>query len=141
VEQAPQRIARAARVSKPASSPSGSKRPAKGAVVEDAGGYAEPETFGVVTNLHTWARTPAVEPGSLLSVDLFIDPINPYQPGINLYPFVVKSRSVQQPEGTLVIEEGEAHVTGMTRIQRYGPTLIVFASAIVVISIIAVLAF
>jgi hypothetical protein len=140
VEQAPRRIARAARVSKPASSQSGSKRPAKGVVVQDAG-YAETETFGVFTGLQTWARSPAVEPGSLLSVDLLIDPANPYQPGINLYPFVVKSRSVQQPEGTLVVEEGEAQITGITRIQRYGPMLIVFASAIVLISIMAVLVF
>lgn len=140
VEQAPRRIARAARMSKSASSQVGSKQPAKGAVVQDVS-YAETETFGVFTSMQTWARTPAVEPGSLLSVDLLIDPVNPYQPGINLYPFVVKSRSIQQPEGTLVIEQGEAQITGITRIQRYGPMLIVFAVAIVVISIIAVLVF
>jgi hypothetical protein len=140
VEQAPKRIARAARVSKSTSSRAGSKRSAKGTAVQDAG-LAETETFGVFTSLQTWARTPAVEPGSLLSVDLLIDPVDPYRPGINLYPFVVKSRSIQQPEGTLVVEKGEAQITGITRLQRYGPMLIVFASAVVVISIIAVLVF
>jgi hypothetical protein len=140
VEQAPKRIARAARVSKSKSPRAGSKRPVKGAVVQDAG-YAETETFGVSTSLQTWARTPAVEPGSSLSVDLLIDPVDPYRPGINLYPFVVKSRSIQQPEGTLVVEEGEAQIRGITRVQRYGPMLIIFASAVAVISIIAVLVF
>lgn len=140
VEQAPGRIARAARVSKSAVSRPDSKRPAARAIVQDAGS-AGAETSGVFTSLQTWARTPAVEPGSLLSVELLIDSVNPYQSGINLYPFVVKSRSVQQPEGTLVIERGEAQIRGITRIQRYGPMLIVFASAAVVISIVAVLVF
>jgi hypothetical protein len=98
-------------------------------------------TFDVYVDGQSWSRTPFVEPGNSLGVDLLIDPVDPYQPGINLYPFEVKSRSAQQPEATLVIEEGEAQVAGITRLQRYGPMLAIFAAAVAVIALIAALAF
>lgn len=140
VQQLPKRMARATRVSKPASSPAPQRQPVSGAVVQDAH-YAETEAFGALAGTQTWARTPFLEPGSSLTVDLLIDPVDPYWPGISLYPFVVKSRSIQQSEGTLVVEEGEAQVTGMTRIQRYGPMLVAFTLACTAISIMAVLVF
>ncbi len=141
VQQMPKRIARVTRVSKPASPSSAPGQPASDAVVQDAHYDAETEAFGALAGTQTWARTPFLEPGSTLTVDLLIDPIDPYRPGISLYPFVVKSRSIQQSEGTLVVEEGEAQVTGMTRIQRYGPMLVAFALACAAISIMAILVF
>jgi hypothetical protein len=139
VEQMPKRVARATRVSRPVSR-SAPRQSARGAVVQDAH-YAETEAFGALAGTQTWARTPSLEPGSSLTVDLLIDPVDPYRPGISLYPFVVKSRSIQQSEGTLVVEEGEAQITGMTRIQRYGPILVAFALACTAISIMAILVF
>jgi hypothetical protein len=139
VQQMPRRIARVARVSKPVSS-SAPRQPVSGAVVQHAP-YAEPEAFGALAGTQTWARTPSLEPGSTLTVDLLIDPVDPYWPGISLHPFVVRSRSIQQSEGTLVVEEGEAQVTGMTRIQRYGPILVAFTLACTAISIMAILVF
>jgi hypothetical protein len=102
----------------------------------------EAETVNVASpEAQAWSQTPAVDPGGKLAVGLRIDPVNPYRPGVSIYPFMVKSRSLQQPEGTLVVEEGESQFTGMTPFQRYGPSLAIFASAFIVISIIAVLVF
>jgi hypothetical protein len=140
VQQMPKRIARATRVSKPASPSSAPRQPTSDAVVQDAH-YAETEAFGALAGTQTWARTPFLEPGSTLTVDLLIDPVDPYRPGISFYPFVVKSRSIQQSEGTLVVEEEEAQVTGMTRFQRYGPMLVAFTLACTAISIMAILVF
>jgi hypothetical protein len=69
-----------------------------------------------------WVRTPFVEPGETLMINLFIDPDNPYQ--TRTYPFVVESWSLEQPEGSLIVEEGSVQIVKPTFLQLYSPFLV-----------------
>lgn len=80
-----------------------------------------------------WVQTPFVEPGETLAVDLLVDPANPYQ--TQDCPFKVISRSLEQPEPPLIVEESNIQIVGLTPFQRYSPFLIVLLVAVMLLSI------
>jgi hypothetical protein len=82
----------------------------------------------VVSN---WLQTPLVEPGATLTIDLFIYPVKSRQDGF--YPFQVLSRSVEQEEAPLVVEEGSLQIPGASRFRRYSPYLLILAIAAVIL--------
>ena len=79
----------------------------------------------------TWVQTPFVEPGETLAVDLFIRPVKSRQD--EFYPFKVLSRSVEQEEAPLVIEEGSVQIAGASRFRRYSPYLLILVIAVVIL--------
>ena len=80
-----------------------------------------------------WVQTPFVEPGETLAIDLLVDPANPYQ--TQDYSFKVISRSLEQPEPPLIVEESNIQIVGLTPFQRYSPFLIVLLVAVMLLSI------
>jgi len=84
------------------------------------------------TVLCTWVRTPLVEPGETLAVDLLIRPVRsrPDQ----FYPFTVFSRSAEQEKAPLAIKEGDVQIAGASWARRYSPFLIILATAVVVLT-------
>lgn len=113
-EQFPDRMARRMRV---ASTSKAKARP-----------EAKPVSPKVVS---TWVQTPFVEPGETLAVDLFIRPVKSRQD--EFYPFKVLSRSVEQEEAPLVIEEGSVQIAGASRFRRYSPYLLILVIAVVIL--------
>lgn len=75
--------------------------------------------------VRAWAQTPFVEPGETLTVDLRIDPARPYH--TQHYPFTVLSRSVEQEDAPLVVEETGVQIVRPSWLRRYYPFLIVLA--------------
>ena len=69
-----------------------------------------------------WVETPFVEPGETLVVGLSIDPDDPHQ--TQTYPFVVESWPLEQPEGSLIVEESSVQIVKLTFLQRYSPFLV-----------------
>jgi VWFA-related protein len=74
--------------------------------------------------IHAWSQTPAVEPGESLMVDLEIDPLQPHRS--QYYPFAVLSRSVEQQDAPLVIEEAGVQIVRPSWFDRHYPFLVVF---------------
>lgn len=80
-----------------------------------------------------WVETPFVQPGQTLAVDLFIDPLRPHD--AETYFFTIKSRSLEQPEGPVVTEEGSIQIIGSTFFERYSPFLIALGFAALAIGL------
>jgi hypothetical protein len=76
-----------------------------------------------------------VEPGETLAIDLLVDPANPYR--TRAYPLVVKSRSLEQPESSWVVEESDVKIVEPTFLQRYSPFLVtaIIAAAILLLAL------
>lgn len=75
-----------------------------------------------------WVQTPYVEAGETLVVDLLI---RPRAVGRSQHwPFRVLSRSVEQDEAPLVIEEGSVQMAGGFWARRFAPYLAIVSSAI-----------
>ena len=55
-------------------------------------------------------------------VDLSIDANDPYQ--TRDFPFSVESWSLEQPEGSLIVEESSVQIIKPTFLQRYSPFLV-----------------
>jgi hypothetical protein len=63
-------------------------------------------------------------------IDLSIDPSDPYR--TRTYPFVVESWSLEQPEGSRIVEENSVQIIEPTFLQRYSPFLITAIVGVVV---------
>ncbi len=74
------------------------------------------------TIVDAWAQTPFVEPGETLTVDLLIDPIERPRKTQH-YPIVVTSRSIEQADAPLVVEEGSVQIEGVSWFRHLLPFL------------------
>jgi hypothetical protein len=70
-----------------------------------------------------WVETALIAPGQILTLDLIIDPVNPYRK--QEYAFTIKSRAVEPEEATLVSEEGLVQIAGISWFRRYLPIFVV----------------
>jgi VWFA-related protein len=97
---------------------------------------ARPQTVPVTLAPHlvgeTWSQTPFAEPGKTLTIDLLIAPLNPYQ--TRNYSFKVISRSLDQEDPPLVVEEGSVQIVGISWFRRLLPYLIFTLSSTLVIA-------
>jgi VWFA-related protein len=121
----------------PAQAPSSAQAPARPS--PPARGVAAPvATVAAVdqTDIHTWVRTPEVEPGESLMVDLLIDPVRLYQS--RRYPIDLLSRSVEEPDAPLVIEEMGVQTARPSLAQRYYPFFVVFLVVVVTLALFGV---
>jgi VWFA-related protein len=82
------------------------------------------------TIVDAWARTPFVEPGETLAVDLLIDPIK-RSSQTEQYPITVTSKSVEKENAPPVIEEGIVQIMGVSWFRHLLPSLI-FVAVIVI---------
>jgi hypothetical protein len=89
-----------------------------------------PPTTAIQTIEQGWVETPFVEPGETLVIDLSIDPDDPYQ--TQTYPFVVESWSLEQREGSLIIEESSVQIVKPTFLQRYSPFMVTTIVAVAI---------
>ena len=85
------------------------------------GGEPPPPRNGDVAD--GWAETPVVAPSQALTIDLVVDPVDPYRK--QACPFTVNSKSVEQPESTLVSEAGLIELGGISWFRRYLPIVAV----------------
>jgi VWFA-related protein len=124
----PRQVTKVTRVM-PASSPARSAAqaarpmpasPAARGAAQPTGAPARPQAVPVTPAPYpvgeTWSQTPFVEPGETLALDLLIAPLNPYQ--THNYLFKVISRSLDQKDPPLVIEEGSAQIVGISWFRR-----------------------
>lgn len=86
------------------------------------GAPVQPAANGRQTPGEVWAETPVIDPGSALTVELIIDPANPYEK--QEYTFTVNSRSAEQPEATLVSEQGTVQMVGIPWFKRFFPVFV-----------------
>jgi len=82
------------------------------------------------TVVDAWARTPFVEPGETLAIDLLIDPIK-RSSQTEHYPVTVTSKSVEQEDAPPVIEEGDIQIAGVSWFRHLLPSFI-FVAVIVI---------
>lgn len=124
VERLPSRVGRLA----PRSAPT---PPAAPAVSRR---QAEPAAPSIQLAAPAWARTPPVEPGQTLVVDLLVDPVDPYR--TQRYDFKVLSRSLEQPDAPVLERESGIQIVSPTLLQRYGPFVLVLivATAIILVA-------
>jgi hypothetical protein len=83
------------------------------------------------TILRTWVRTPFVEPGETLTVDLLISPVSS-RPDQS-HSFTVFSSSVEQGDAPPVIQEGYIQSEKASWARRYGPFLVILATAVAIV--------
>lgn len=83
------------------------------------------------TILCTWVRTPFVEPGETLTVDLLISPVSS-RPDQS-FSFTVFSSSVEQGDAPPEIQEGYIQIEKASWVRRYGPFLVILATAIAIL--------
>ncbi|MBN1261991.1 MAG: hypothetical protein JXB35_15030 [Anaerolineae bacterium] len=82
-------------------------------------------------------QTPAIEPGEVLGLDLFIEPRSPYR-RLNV-PFTLRSKSLEQPEPIAETAEGMVATQGLTPFQIYGPFILLLIGIVIVVAIAALL--
>ncbi|MFP4345109.1 MAG: hypothetical protein ACLFU8_10480 [Anaerolineales bacterium] len=78
-----------------------------------------------------WVETPFVEPGGVLTLDLLVQPENPYRP--QHVPFTLRSRSLEWEGAPVVAEETLVRLAGLTPFQKFGPFILLAVGAILVL--------
>jgi VWFA-related protein len=120
----------------PAPSPARSTAQAARSTAEPTRAPARPQTVAVAPVPQplgeTWSQTPFVEPGETLTIDLLIAPLNPYQ--TRNYSFKVISRSLDQKDPPLVVEEGSVQIVGISWFRRLLPYLVFALTSALVIA-------
>lgn len=81
-----------------------------------------PATDSVVALETEWVETPFVEPGDSLTLDLLVQPENPYRP--QHVPFTIRSKSVEWEGAPEVVEETLVRIAGLTPFQKFGPFIL-----------------
>lgn len=78
----------------------------------------------------TWRRTPAVEPGEMLNINLWVRPAGrPHQAAV--YPFVLLSRAVGPSDPSLRRDACDVHIEGVSWL-RHALPFILFAGLVIV---------
>ena len=96
---------------------------------------AAPFNGGSQTIVSQWAETPAIEPGEVLNIDLVIDPVNPYRR--QTYTFTINSRSPEQQETTLISEQGQTEIKGISWFRQFVPRFTIILLTLLFILVIA----
>jgi len=74
-----------------------------------------------------WSQTAFVEPGQSLRVELLVDPVRPYR--AQQRTFRVSSRSAEQVDAPVVVDEQYLLIFGVSRFRRWSPFALLYAAA------------
>ncbi len=89
------------------------------------------------TNIATrpdWVKTPSIDPGRVLILELHIDPANPYRS--QQLPFILRSYPLGEPQ-MVNADEHLVSITGLTPFQKYGPFLLLAVGVIISLILVA----
>ncbi len=81
--------------------------------------------------IEIWARTPFVEPGQKMQIELQIQPAKPYQ--TRHYPYILKSRSLEYKEAPVITEEETVLLEALNPFEHFAPFMLFVAGIMILL--------